>query len=169
MRAGHRYVELEENGRFSPNRTRWREPCVVQLSATIGRDPIRAPGHSEAETDLDWPIEHAQSILDGGTDQVQRRTTDKGRQELDADPGRIDLDPFDHSEVHDGHDRELRVEDLAERLTDRGRVQGGEVQTGPRTAPRDGRVQRRLGHHVTPGSARRTVLSSVHNQRKASP
>src|SRR5688500_17943523 len=125
------------------------EAGPAQPLAPGGGDPVRRPRDAEAELDLQRAAEHAEADLDGGPDGVERRAPDERRQQLDADPVVAHLDVLDHPEVHDRHDRDLRVRDVGEGGPDRGLVDGGD-------------------HQVAPGSIRRTDVKSAWSARKSS-
>ena len=125
-------------------------------------------------------------MLDRGTDHLDGRTPDIGREQGDLDRPAHRHRP-DHPELDDRDHRELRVHDLGEGVEDRGlghlgtcadigaSLGGGQTRGGvrprhgPGASPRDPDLDRPLAHHVAPGSAARTEVNSPQSQRKASP
>ncbi len=72
-------------------------------------------------------------------------TAEEGRRELDPHAAVLDGDVADDAEVEERDDGDLRIRDRAERVPDL-----------------------RFGHHVAPGTLRRTIVISSHNPRSSS-
>ena len=162
VRAGHdRGRAAGGPARPAGRRRAARTPPRAACGGPRGVIRSEVHGHPEPKPDVDRPTEDAQAILDGAADQVERRTTDKRRQELHADPGRDRPRRVRPSRgprrTPSGAPGRARPRARRERWPRRAPADDrrpARPAADPRPAARDRGVDRGLAHHVTPGSAR---------------
>src|SRR6516162_6115101 len=96
------------------------DPGRPEGSSPGSGDPLGRPWNLEGRDDLDGPTEDSESLGDRGLDELERGTTDKGRQDLDADRAVAvrDVDAMHDPQIDDGKHRQLGVRDLDKRGTD---------------------------------------------------
>src|SRR5581483_10214310 len=129
----HLRLELDETG------GRRREAGFPELLAAGGSDLVRRPRVVLDDDNLRL----GNLLLDRALHELERRTAEERRRELDPDVSVLDIDRADDAEVDERDDGDIRIGDLLERLPD--------LRLGER-------------YHCAPaGAERRTSVISSHS------